>query len=188
MNFNAIIYKEFIMKVEPYHTTNELKQLFRKEKNPRTASRIRAVYLAMMDKTAPEIAHLLGYRRRTVQNWIYAYNRKGIEGLKESSGRGTKSKLNEDQIQWLRQRIEHGPTDEDKVCVFHAVDIQRIIKKQFGISYHVRSVRKLLKRLGYSYVSSRPEHPKGAPNERKAFKKKSVIRSGKSVLIILGNE
>ena len=176
------------MKVELYHTSTELKQLFRKEKNPRTSARIRAVYLAMMDKTAPEIACLLGYTRRTIQNWIYAYNRKGIEGLKESCGRGNKSKLNEDQIQWLRQRIEQRPTGEDTVCVFHAVDIQRIIKKQFGVSYHVRSVRKLLKRLGYSYVSSRPEHPRGAPDKREAFKKKSVIRSGKSVLFIMENK
>ena len=92
-------------------------QLFRKEKNPRTAARIRAVYLAMMDKIAPEIACVLGYTRRSIQNWIYAYNRKRIEGLKESCGRGNKSKLNEDQIQWLRQGIEQGPTAEDKVCI-----------------------------------------------------------------------
>jgi transposase len=188
MYSSIVIYKEFIMKVELYHTTDELKGLFRKEKNPRMAARIRAVYLAQMDKTAPEIATVLGYTRRTVQNWIYAYNRQGIEGLKESPGRGTNSKLNEDQIQWLRQRIEQGPTRKDKVCVFHAADIQRIIKEQFGIHYHVRSVRRLLKRLGYSYVSSRPEHPKGDPEKRETFKKKSVIRSGKSVLIIMEKE
>ena len=176
------------MKVELYHTTEELKRIFRKEKNPRTAARIRAVHLAMMDKTAPEIATVLGYTRRTIQNWIYAYNRLGIEGLKESPGRGNNSKLNQDQIQWLRQRIEQGPLPEDKVCVFHAVDIKRIIKKRFGINYHVRSVRRLLKRLGYSYVSSRPEHPKGDPGERETFKKKSVIRSDESVLIILEKE
>ena len=173
------------MKVELYHTTSELKKLFRKEPNPRLAARIRAVYLALMDKTAPEIGCLLGYSRRTVQKWIYAYNHQGIEGLKESSGRGSKSKLNEDQMQWLRQCIEQGPTDEDRVCVFHAADIQRIIKKQFGVSYHVRSVRKLLKRLGYSYVSSRSQHPKGDLKQGETFKKKSVIRSGNSVLIIL---
>jgi transposase len=176
------------MKVETYHTTSELKQLFRKEKNPRIAARIRAVYLAMMDKSAPEIAEFLGYTRRTIQNLIYAYNRQGIDGLKESTGRGNNSKLNQDQIQWLRQRIEEGPLPEDKVCVFHAADIQRILEIQFSIHYHVRSVRRLLRHLGYSYVSSRPEHPKGDPSERETFKKKSVIRSGKSVLIILEKE
>ena len=173
------------MHVELYHTTSELKKIFRKEKNPRRAVRMRAVYLAMMGKTAPQIAQVLGYTRRIVQNWIYSYNRRGLEGLDDSKGRGRKAGLNEDQIQWLGQRIEEGPKPQDKVCVFHAADIQSIIQKQFGLSYHVRSVRKLLKRLGYSYVSSRPEHPKGDPQARETFKKKSVIRSGKSVLIIL---
>jgi len=173
------------MHVELYHTTGELKKIFRKEKDSRRAARIRAVYLALMGKTAPQIANVLGYTRRVVQNWTYSYNCRGLEGLNDNKGRGRKSKLNEDQIQWLGQRIEEGPWPEDKVCVFHAADIQNIIKRQFGMDYNVRSVRKLLKRLGYSYVSSRPEHPKSNPEDREAFKKKSVIRSGKSVLIIL---
>ena len=58
------------MKIELCHTTSELKQLFRKEKDPRLAIRIRAVYLGLMDKSAPEIAVLLGFSRRTIQNWI----------------------------------------------------------------------------------------------------------------------
>ena len=173
------------MHVELYHTTNELKKIFRKEKESRRAIRVRAVYLALMGKTAPQIAHVLGYTRRVIQNWIYSYNRRGLEGLADNTGRGRKPGLNEDQIQWLRQRIEEGPTPEDKVCVFHAADIGRIIQKQFGMEYQVRSVRNLLKKLGYSYISSRPEHPKGKPEDREAFKKKSVIRSGKSVLIIM---
>ena len=48
------------MKIELYHTTDELKRLFRKEKDSRIATRIRAVYLGLMGKTAPEIATLLG--------------------------------------------------------------------------------------------------------------------------------
>jgi transposase len=173
------------MKVELYHSTDELKKMFRFEKNPRLATRIRAVYLALMDKTAPEIAELLGYTRRTVQKWVYAYNRKGIEGLVESKGRGSRCKLNNDQIQWLRQRIDDGPAEMDGICVFHAADIKQIIEKQFGVDYHVRSVRKLLKRMGYCYVSSRPQHPKSDPKARETFKKKSVIRFGNSVLTIL---
>ncbi len=97
------------MKIELYHTTSELKQLFRKEKDRRVAIRIRAVYLGLMDKTVPEIATLVGYSRRTVQNWIHAYNQNGLEGLRDNPGRGTRCKLNQDQLQWLRQRIEEGP-------------------------------------------------------------------------------
>jgi transposase len=63
--------------------------------------------------------------------------------------------------------------------------INRKSQQQFGVTYHLNSIYRLLQRIGYSYVSSRPEHPKGDPQARETFKKKSVIRSGKSVLIIL---
>ena len=173
------------MNVELYHISKELKKLARQEKDPKIAVRIRAVYLALMGKTAEQIAENLGYCRRTVQRWLRQYNCYGLEGTKDTKGRGKKGRLNDDQIQWLRQKIDEGPKPEDGISVFYAKDIKRIIKKQFGIDYHLHSVQKLLKKLGYSYVSSRPEHPKGDPLDREAFKKKSVIRSGKSVLIIL---
>jgi transposase len=173
------------MKIELYHPTSELKELFRKEKDIRLAIRIRAVYLGLMGKTAPEIAVLLGYSRRTVQNWIHAYNQKGLEGLQDTPGRGTSCKLNYDQLQWLRQRIEEGPTPQDDTCVLSGKTIQQIIFKQFDVRYSLSAIYSLLHRLGYSYVSSRPEHPKGDPQARKSFKKKRLIRSGNSVLIIL---
>lgn len=173
------------MKIELYHNADELKLLFRKEKDCRIATRIRAVYLGLIGKTAPEIATLSGYSRRTVQNWIHAYNQKGLQGLQDVSGRGTRCKLNVDQLQWLRQRIEAGPLSEDGVCVLGGRAIQHIIAHQFKVHYSLSAIYKLLHRLGYSYVSSRPEHPKGDPEARKTFKKKSLTRSGNSVLIIL---
>ncbi len=92
-----------------------------------------------------------------------------------------------DQIQWLRQRIDRGPTKDDCLCVFHAADIGQIIYRQFGICYKVRAVQKLLRKLGYRYISGKPEHPKGELAAREAFKKTSLIRCGKSVLTILEN-
>ena len=115
------------MNVELYQPSSELKQLFRKEKDARAAIRIPAVYLAMMGKSSPDIAQLLGYRRRTIQNWIYAYNRHGLKGLQEASGRGQRCKLNADQTQWLRQHLEEGPSPKAGICVFHGKDIQRIL-------------------------------------------------------------
>lgn len=176
------------MHVELYHTTNELKKIFRKEKDPRRAVRIRAVYLALMGKTAPQIADVLSYTRRVVQSWIYSYNRHGLDGLNEQAGRGTKARLNADQLQWLKQRIDQGPVQDDGVCVFHAADIGHIIQQQFGISYSVRQVQRLLRKLGYRYLSGRPEHPKGDEKTRTAFKKTLLLRSKTSVLYMLENE
>jgi transposase len=53
-----------------------------------------------------------------IQNWIHAYDKQGLSGLHDRKGRGQRCKLNEEQIQWLRQRIEQGPRPDDQVCVF----------------------------------------------------------------------
>ena len=173
------------MHVELYHCTEELLDLFRKEKNRRIAVKIHAVYLALIGKTTPQIVKLLGYSRRSIQRWVALYNRCGLAGLKDDYGTPNASKLNDEQLQLLRQRLEDGPGPEDNVNVFHGRDIQRIIKQQFGVDYHLSSVYRILHKLGYSYVSSRPEHPKGNPEKRVEFKKKLAIRSGSSVLIHL---
>ena len=69
------------------------------------------------------------------------------------------------------KELMKGRNLQDGLSVFYAKDIKCIIKKQFGIDYHPHSVQRLLKKLGYSYVSSRPEHPKGDPKAREDFKK-----------------
>jgi len=176
------------MHVELYHCSSELKKLARRKKEPSIAARIRAVYLALEGRDAVQIAAVLGYSRRAVQNWVRSYNRHGLDGLKDQTGRGTKARLNADQIQWLRQRIDQGPTQDDGVCVFHAADIGHIIKQQFGISYSVRQIQRLLRKLGYRYLSGRPEHPKGDAQARSAFKKTLLLRSKTSVLYMLENE
>jgi len=176
------------MHVELYHCSDELKKLARREKDSRLAVRIRAVFLALDGQDAVGIAETLGYSRRTVQNWIRSYNRKGLEGLGDEDGRGIKARLNADQLQWLRQRIDDGPTKEDGICVFHASDIRRIIENQFSINYSLRQVQRLLRRMGYRYISGRPEHPKGDAAARETFKKKLLLRSETSALYILERE
>ena len=176
------------MHVELYHCSSELKRLAREEKDSSIAVRIRAVYLAVEGQGAVEIAMALGFSRRTIQTWIHSYNRCGLEGLQDRTGRGIKAQLNCDQLQWLRQRIDQGPSADDGVCVFHAADIGRIIAKQFDVSYSVRQVQRLMRKLGYRYLSGRPEHPKGDVQARSAFKKTLLLRSKTSVLYMLENE
>ena len=90
------------MHVELHHNNSELEVLARQRTVSRRATRIRAEWLALMGHTAEQIGAALGYSRRTIQNWIYAYNRQGLDGLHDAAGRGQKSRLSQDQRQWLR--------------------------------------------------------------------------------------
>jgi len=60
------------MNVEPHHTLDQLKMLYRTEMNARPAPRIQGVYLAKMGRTRPEIMRITGAAGRTVQQWLAA--------------------------------------------------------------------------------------------------------------------
>jgi transposase len=39
------------------------------------------------------------------------------------------------------------------------VDLQHLIAERFGVTYHERTVGKILHQLGFSHISARPRHP-----------------------------
>lgn len=162
------------MMIELYHTPSDLKTRFRKEKDPRLAVRIRAVYLGLMGKTAPEIAVLLGYSRRAIQTWIQAYNRNGLEGLRDTPGRGTRCKLNPDQLQWLRQRLEEGPRPDEGICVMIFTFDSPAVWRTVPLKFHLYPVKAIGLQLCIIPAGA-SERGSTSPPE---LLKKSVIRSG----------
>jgi transposase len=70
------------------------------------------------------------------------------------------------------ERVDKGPdAGTDKLVRWRRVDLQEWLKSEHTISYHERSIGKILKRLGYSHVSTRPVHPENDPEAMEAFKK-----------------
>jgi hypothetical protein len=51
-----------------------------------------------------------------------------------------------------------------------------LIKARFDVKYHVNSIGKFLHSLGFSHVSTRPQHPKQGPETIEASKKFPQIR------------
>jgi transposase len=39
------------------------------------------------------------------------------------------------------------------------VDLKRVTEEHFGVVYHERTIGKILKQIGFSYISARPRHP-----------------------------
>jgi transposase len=56
------------------------------------------------------------------------------------------------------------------------IDLKQLIAERFGVTYHARTVGKILHQLGFSHISARPRHP--AQDERVVaeFKKTSRPR------------
>jgi transposase len=112
-----------------------------------------------------------GLRRGSVEwivrpycDWVHAYNAKGPNGLINATSPGRPPKLTKVQKEKLRPITVAGPNPmKDGVVRWRCVDPKRVIKERFGVDLGEISVGRILKELGFSYVSARPQHPEQSP-------------------------
>jgi transposase len=138
----------------------------RAKREPRAAQRdrYRAVLMALDGKGAPAIARTLARSRRHVQDWVYAYRDRGIDGLAPEPRPGRPTKLPRGREAELRARLDAGPTASDGgVCTLRGRDVVRILAAEFGVGYTLDGAYDLLHRLGYSCLTPRPVHEKNDP-------------------------
>ena len=164
------------MNVKSHHTTEELRALYRTEKNATLAQRIHGVYLASKGLTCPEIMAITAAACRTIQQWVHKYNKQSIAGLRDKPRPGTPTKLPRKKEIKLKKRIEAGPTKADGVSVLNGPAIRRILEREFGVLYSRQGLYDLLHRLGYSCLCPRPQHEKANPQLQAEFKKTSSRR------------
>jgi len=147
-----------------------LVQLVRSEENAKQRDRYRAVLLAVDNLEGDQIAHHLGRSPRFVDQWLARYRRGGIDHLRPRKQPGRKPKLTAEQEQWLKERLDAGPTAGDGVCALRGKDICRILKEQFGVVHTLSGLYDVLQRIGYSSLSPRPRHRKNEAAAMEQFK------------------
>ena len=62
------------------------------------------------------------------------------------------------------------------VARWRRTDLQQLVEERFGVTYHERTISKLLEVLGFSKLSPRPQHPQQESHVIEAFKKTSRPR------------
>ena len=161
------------MHVVDHHSLEELRSLARSDADPKMVIRLHAIALAQSGRTAPQVAEEVGYSRRGVQFWVSWYNRGGIDQLRNEGGQGRKPTLDEYERQKLRDRLDAGPLAETDggVCTLRGLDVQRILKAEFGKVRCLSSVYNLLHAIGYNDLAPRPQHKDADPAAQEAFKK-----------------
>ena len=102
---------------------------------------------------------------------MHRYNADGIEGLRDRPKGHTPRALIPAQEQELEALVLQGP--KGKLVRWRRVDLQAVIKERFGVDYHERTVGKVLRRLGFVRLSTRPVHPQADLAAQEAFKKTS---------------
>ena len=155
-------------------SVGQLRQRARKEKNPLIVRRLLAIALVLEGLDRRSAAETCGMDRQTLRDWVHHYNAEGVAGLRERRTNGRKSPLGDMERQALAALVEAGPDPAvHGVVRWRRVDLQKVLKQEFGIEVHERSVGRYLAELGYRRLSVRPQHPDADVQEQEAFKKTS---------------
>ena len=154
------------------YSAAELRGLAARTRNASQSRRLLSLAAVLDGMNRTEAARIGGMDRQTLRDWVHRFNAHGPDGLADIRSKGSKSRLSVEQQRNLTALVETGPDRAvDGVVRWRRVDLQRIIKQRFGITYHERTVGKVLKALGFSHISARPRHPAQDERTIAAFKK-----------------
>ena len=154
-----------------------LRRLARKCKDVRQTRRLLALACVYDGMNRGEAAKAGGMDRQSLRDWVHRFNEAGPDGLADRWAKRPR-RLDADQMAELAEIVEAGPClERDGVGRWRRIDLQRLIEDRFAVSYHERTISKLLKALGYSHISGRPQHPGQEPGLIEAFKKTSPKHS-----------
>lgn len=143
--------------------------------------RLLAVAAVYEGKDRAAAAQIGAMDRQTLRDWVHRFNAAGPDGLIDRKPPGVKRRLTAEQEAELVKLIEEGPhVATDGVVRWRCVDLRQQILTRWEISYHERTVGKIVRRLGFRHISARPRHLGQEPAEIEAFKKTSLPGSARS--------
>ena len=140
----------------------------------RIARRLLAIAMAMDGHSRGAAAETCAMDRQTSCDWVRRYNEHGVPGLADHPHPGPRPMLTAAQEAEVDGWVEQGPDlATDGAVRWRRIDLRDRIEARFGVSFHERSLGKLLRRLDFRRISVRPQHPRSDEAEQEAFKKNS---------------
>ena len=120
--------------------------------------RLQALLLVKNGLSPAKVADDFSVHRSTVHRWIKRAENEGLFSLKCKPGRGVKSFLTAEQVSELRKAFsEPIPTDDGYSRGWQTKDAIQLVKEKFGITYSESRMRQIIKNLGFSKITCRPQ-------------------------------
>src|SRR5829696_5878228 len=141
-------------------SASALRRLATMTKDANQSRRLLSLAAVLDGMSRSEAARIGGIDRQTLRDWVHRFNERGPEGLKDIRSQGHPPRLSPAQQSELAQLVEIGPDRAvHGVVRWRRIDLKQLIAERFGVTYHERTVGKILHQLGFSHISARPRHP-----------------------------
>lgn len=147
-----------------------LVDLYRKEGNSKLKERYQALYLLWEGNNCTKVAQILKRSRRTILNWLHAFNEGGLEGIVPNRPSGRPSRLTDEEKAILRDDVLTHPRElgyefsnwEAKYVAFH-------VSKKFDVEIGARQAHRLLHELGFTLQRPKYCFKKADPKQQDEF-------------------
>ena len=165
------------IKMRTDYSARQLRVLAKSARTNRQSRRLLSLAAMQDGMNRTDAARIGGMDRQTLRDWVHRFNQLGPDGLCDVHAGGVEPRLSADQKTELAAFVDAGhDLGVDGVVRWRRIDLQRVIKERFGVDYHERYVRTLLRKLGFSHISPRPLHPGQNARMLETFKKTSPSR------------
>lgn len=151
----------------------ELRLAMRQTKDKQLFERYQAVFLHFDGKNNIEIADIIQRNRATVGEYIKAYKKGGITGLRMGISTGKPPHLTAEQRAELAEIIAtKTPADVgfEPYTNWTLALLVSLTEREWDASYSLRGMSKLLERMGFSHTRPTYTLAKADPEKQKAFK------------------
>ena len=150
----------------------DLRRFAQGEADRCAALRALAIAQALEGASRAEAARLVGRERQSLRDAVVRFNAEGLAGLRNRPRPGRPGKLSPVRQEELRAWVLAGPDPEaDGMSSYRLLDIAAYIEQRWAVSYGLSSVSRLLHRMGLSWQTTRPVHPKGDAEAQELYKK-----------------
>lgn len=159
-----------------------VRRLAREAQDADQARRLLAIAAVYEGMSRADAARIGGMDRQTLRDWAHRFNAEGAAGLVNRAAPGNPRRLTPEQEAELDKIVEAGPAAAglDHLARWRCADLKGLIAERWGVDYHERTIGKLLDRLDFSHITTRPRHYRQDEAAMEAFKKTSPRRSRRS--------
>jgi transposase len=160
----------------------QLRRLAARAEDGDQVRRLLAIAAAYEGMSRGEAAQIAGMDRQILRDWVVRFNDEGPDGLVNRCAPGNPRRLAPEQEAELAQIVEGGPAAAGlaHLARWRCADLKALIEARWGVTYHERTIGKLLDRLGFSHITTRPRHYRQDPEAMETFKKTSPASSRRS--------
>jgi transposase len=153
-------------------STDKLKDLYQKEREPKAKIRLLAAILRKEGKTLEEISLTVKHPLTTVGDWLRRMHTEGISRKNNKKQSGRPKRLTDKQIEDLKPILFKSPREQGFPFIIWTTKlVVHLIEKLYNVSYKPLQVRRILHRLGLSCQKPRPSHRKANKQLQEDFKK-----------------